>query len=290
MNSYRPIRTIQTAQPQQVGDGFVGKNAFHPQSARPFSPFLLLDHHGPMTVTPSDRQKGVDEHPHRGFETVTVVYKGALEHRDSAGSRGKLFAGDVQWMTAASGIVHEEKHELAFSKTGGVLDFVQLWVNLPAKDKMRSPRYQELQAAQFPQADIAPGATLRVVAGEAMGLTGPAQTFSPLLLADLTLTSGTAVELPIQLGFNLMLYALNGTVQLNQTDTLATGQIALFELTGSDSAHISATTDAKLLVLAGEPLNEPLAAYGPFVMNTREELLEAFADFQAGKMGTLENE
>ncbi|MBO0938432.1 pirin family protein [Fibrella sp. HMF5335] len=287
MTSYRSVRTIQTAQPQQVGDGFVGKNAFHPQSARPFSPFLLLDHHGPMTVAPSNRQKGVDEHPHRGFETVTVVYEGALEHRDSAGNRGKLFAGDVQWMTAASGIVHEEKHELAFSKTGGILDFVQLWVNLPAKDKMRPPRYQELQSTQFPKANIAPGAALRVIAGEAMGLTGPAQTFSPLLLADLTLTGGTTVELPIQPGFNLMLYALKGTVQLNQTDTLTTGQIALFELTGGDSVHISATTEAKLLVLAGEPLNEPLAAYGPFVMNTREELLEAFADFQAGKMGSL---
>lgn len=287
MATNRPLRLITTAQPNSVGDGFVGRNAFHPQSARPYSPFLLLDHHGPMVVTPSDVPKGVDEHPHRGFETVTIVYDGALEHRDSAGNRGKLFAGDVQWMTAASGLVHEEKHERAFSRRGGTLDFVQLWVNLPAKDKMRPPRYQELQAAQFPQAEVAPGASVRVVAGEAFGMTGPAQTFSPLLVADLTLTNGTAVNVPITAGFSCMLYALSGEVVLNGADPLITGQLALFEQTGGDSVQVRAQADSKLLLLAGQPLNEPLAAYGPFVMNTREELMQAIADFQAGKMGVL---
>lgn len=287
MTTYRPLQTITTAQPNRVGDGFVGRNAFHPQSARPYSPFLLLDHHGPMTVTPSDVPKGVDEHPHRGFETVTIVYDGALEHRDSAGNRGKLFAGDVQWMTAASGLVHEEKHEREFSRRGGTLNFVQLWVNLPAKDKMRPPRYQELRATQFPQADVAPGAAVRVIAGEAFGLTGPAQTFSPLLLADLSLGAGAVVDVPVGPGFSLMVYGLSGTVLLNGSDPLQTGQIALFKLTGGDAVQVRAHTDSKLLLLAGQPLAEPLAAYGPFVMNTREELMQAITDFQAGRMGTL---
>ena len=287
MATYRPLRAITTAQPNSVGDGFVGKNAFHPQNARPFSPFLLLDHHGPMTVAPSNVPKGVDVHPHRGFETVTIVYDGALQHRDSAGNKGKLFPGDVQWMTAAAGVLHEEKHELDFSRQGGTLDFVQLWVNLPAKDKMRPPRYQELQARQFPQAELAPGVTLRVIAGEAAGMTGPAQTFSPLLLADLTMTGPATADVPVPAGHNLLLYALSGQITINETSQLSTGQLAAFEPSGGDLVKISATFGAKVLLLAGEPLNEPLAAYGPFVMNTREELMEAFADFQAGKMGVL---
>lgn len=284
---YRPLHIITTAQPNQVGDGFVGRNAFHPQSARPYSPFLLLDHHGPMTVPPSDVPKGVDEHPHRGFETVTILYEGALEHRDSAGNRGKLFAGDVQWMTAASGLVHEEKHEREFSRRGGTLNFVQLWVNLPAHDKMRPPRYQELQAAQFPQAWVAPGTSVRVIAGEAFGMIGPAQTFSPLLLADLKMTGGADVTWPVPPTFSFILYGLSGSVILNEVNPLQQGQMALFELTGGDSVRVQATADSHLLVLAGQPLAEPLAAYGPFVMNTREELMQAVADYQAGKMGVL---
>ena len=190
MTTQRTISDIRTATPNSVGDGFIGLNAFHPQGARPFNPFLLLDHHGPMQVQPSNKPKGVDQHPHRGFETVTIVYEGALEHRDSAGNHGKLFSGDVQWMTAASGIIHEEKHEQEFSRQGGQLDFVQLWVNLRAKDKMSPPRYQDIASVQIPTGTLPGGGQLRVIAGDLAGLHGPANTFSPITVADLTLTSG----------------------------------------------------------------------------------------------------
>jgi redox-sensitive bicupin YhaK (pirin superfamily) len=286
MSTPKTIQSITSAQPQRVGDGFVGKNAFHPQQAKPFSPFLLLDHHGPMQVTPSEKQRGVDEHPHRGFETVTVVYEGALEHRDSAGNYGKLFPGDVQWMTAAAGIVHEEKHEKEFSRTGGTLNFVQLWVNLPAAYKMIPPRYQELAAANFPAKNLADGALLRVIAGEFMGLKGTAHTFSPILLADLILQANAVTALEIPRGFNFFVYVLNGEVSINQKDIVKNGQLATFSPEG-DQVEIVSRTEAKVLLLGGEPIHEPIATYGPFVMNTVSELQQAIADYQAGKMGHL---
>ncbi len=281
----RTVASIKTAQPNSVGDGFIGLNAFHPQNSRPYNPFLLLDHHGPMAVPPSERPKGVDQHPHRGFETVTIVYEGALEHRDSAGNHGKLFAGDVQWMTAASGIIHEEKHEWEFSRRGGRLDFVQLWVNLPAKYKMIPPRYQDIASSRIPSSTLPSGGILRVIAGELADLTGPAYTFSPVVLADLTLTAGQTETLTIPTNYTAFVYGLGGSAQLNG-ELLERGQLALTNADG-DTLTLSATTDAKLLILAGETIREPLAAYGPFVMNTREEIMEAFADFQNGKMGVL---
>jgi quercetin 2,3-dioxygenase len=285
MATHRTIAAIRSATPNSVGDGFIGLNAFHPQGSRPFNPFLLLDHHGPMQVQPSEQPKGVDEHPHRGFETVTVVYEGALEHRDSAGNRGKLFAGDVQWMTAASGIIHEEKHEQEFSRQGGQLDFVQLWVNLPAKDKMSPPRYQDINSARILTAALPGGGQLRVVAGELAGLKGPAHTFSPIIVADLTLANGQTETLHVPASFSLMVYVLSGSSVLNG-ETLSRGQIALTNTDG-DSIIVGASVEAKLLILAGAPINEPLAVYGPFVMNTREEILAAFDDFQNGRMGVL---
>jgi redox-sensitive bicupin YhaK (pirin superfamily) len=285
MATQRTMSAIHTATPNNVGDGFIGLNAFHPQGSRPFNPFLLLDHHGPMTVQPSNKPKGVDEHPHRGFETVTIVYKGALEHRDSAGNHGKLFAGDVQWMTAASGIIHEEKHEKEFSRQGGQLDFVQLWVNLQAKDKMRPPRYQDIASSKIPTETLANGGQLRVIAGELSDLKGPAQTFSPVVLADLSLSAGQSETLQVPINYTLMVYVLNGSAALNG-ESLQRGQIALMNHDG-ESITLSTTAGAKLLILAGEPIHEPLAAYGPFVMNSREELIEAFNDFQAGRMGVL---
>ena len=285
MKTQRTIADIRTATPTNVGDGFIGLNAFHPQGSRPFNPFLLLDHHGPMTVQPSDTPKGVDVHPHRGFETITIVYDGALEHRDSAGNQGKLFAGDVQWMTAASGILHEEKHERAFSRQGGQLDFVQLWVNLPAKDKMSPPKYQEIAASRIPVATLPGGGQLRVIAGELAGLTGSASTFSPVIVADLTLTDGQAETLTVPASHTLMVYVLSGSAVLNN-EPIERGQIALLNTDG-DAIVLSANETAKLLILAGEPIREPLAVYGPFVMNTREEILAAFDDFQSGKMGVL---
>lgn len=285
MNTQRSISEIRAASPNNVGDGFIGLNAFHPQGSHPFNPFLLLDHHGPMQVSPSKTPKGVDQHPHRGFETVTIVYEGALEHRDSAGNHGKLFAGDVQWMTAASGIIHEEKHEPAFSRQGGQLDFVQLWVNLPAKDKMSPPKYQEIAASRIPVTTLPGGGLLRVIAGELAGLTGPATTFSPIVVADATLTNGQSETLTIPASYSLMVYVLSGSATLNSA-ALERGQIALLNTDG-DTISLAATSNANLLILAGEPIREPLATYGPFVMNTREELITAFDDFQNGRMGVL---
>ncbi|MVM39809.1 pirin family protein [Spirosoma sp. HMF3257] len=263
----------------------MGLNAFHPQGSRPFNPFLLLDHHGPMQVQPSNRPKGVDQHPHRGFETVTIVYEGALEHRDSAGNYGKLFAGDVQWMTAASGIIHEEKHEKEFSRQGGQLDFVQLWVNLPAKDKKSPPNYQDIAASKIQTTVLPNGGKLRVIAGELAGLQGPASTFSPIFVADLTLANSQSETLTIPAQYTAMVYVLNGSASLNGKP-INRGQIALMNTNG-DTITLSTSSAAKLLILAGEPIHEPLAVYGPFVMNTREEILEAFEDFQNGRMGVL---
>ena len=285
MATIRTISDIRTATPNSVGDGFIGLNAFHPQGSRPFNPFLLLDHHGPMQVQPSDQPKGVDEHPHRGFETVTIVYEGALEHRDSAGNRGKLFAGDVQWMTAASGIIHEEKHEREFSRRGGQLDFVQLWVNLPAKDKMNPPAYQDIASSRIASQTLPGGGQLRVIAGELAGLHGPAHTFSPVVVADLTLSDGQPETLTVSPDYALMVYVLSGSAVVNN-EPIERGQIALMNV-DSDTFTLSAPDAAKVLILAGEPIREPLAVYGPFVMNTREEILAAFDDFQNGRMGTL---
>ena len=285
MNTQRTISDIRTATPNNVGDGFIGLNAFHPQGSRPFNPFLLLDHHGPMQVKPSNQPKGVDEHPHRGFETVTIVYEGALEHRDSAGNYGKLFAGDVQWMTAASGIIHEEKHEQEFSRQGGQLDFVQLWVNLPAKCKMTPPKYQDVSSSRIPTETLPGGGQLRVIAGDLEGLHGPANTFSPIVVADLALADGQSETIDVPASYALMVYVLSGQATLNG-EGIERGQIVLLNTDG-DSITLSTTDKAKILLLAGEPIREPLAVYGPFVMNTREEILAAFDDFQNGKMGTL---
>ena len=285
MEAQRTIAAIRTATPNSVGDGFIGLNAFHPQGSRPFNPFLLLDHHGPMQVQPSEWPKGVDEHPHRGFETVTIVYEGALEHRDSAGNRGKLFAGDVQWMTAASGIIHEEKHEQEFSRRGGLLDFVQLWVNLPAKDKMSPPQYQDIASSRIPSATLLGGSQLRVIAGELAGLKGPARTFSPVVVADLTLANEQIETLAVPADYTLMVYVLSGAATING-EPITRGQVALTNPDGN-SINVGTSGKAKLLLLAGAPIQEPLAVYGPFVMNTREEILAAFDDFQNGRMGVL---
>ena len=231
MKTQRTIASIQTATPNNVGDGFIGLNAFHPQGSRPFNPFLLLDHHGPMQVQPSEKPKGVDEHPHRGFETVTIVYDGALEHRDSAGNQGKLFPGDVQWMTAASGIIHEEKHEREFSRQGGWLNFVQLWVNLPAKDKMSPPRYQDIASSRMPTHTLPGGGQLRVIAGALAGVKGPANTFSPITVADLLLTAGQSETFIVPVDHTLMVYVLSGRATVNG-EPIEQGQIALTNTDG----------------------------------------------------------
>ena len=271
-----------------VGDGFPVRSLFsHYTHGRHVSPFLLLDYAGPTRFAPTDRRRGVGEHPHRGFETVTIVYQGALEHRDSAGNGGSIGPGDVQWMTAASGILHEEYHSQEFGRTGGMLEMAQLWVNLPAKDKMASPGYQTLLDGDIPSVSL-PGdaGTLRVIAGSYGGKDGPARTFTPMNVWDVRLRAGGEASLALPEGHTLIVVVLAGTVLLSGTQIAREGQTILFTRDGGDLT-IEANNQAKLLVLGGEPIEEPIAARGPFVMNTDEEIRQAVDDFQAGRFGKI---
>ncbi len=271
-----------------VGDGFPVRTLFsYDNLAEHISPFLLLDHAGPAEFTPTTERRGVGQHPHRGFETVTIVYKGELEHRDSTGSGGKIGAGDVQWMTAASGILHEEFHSEGFAKSGGTLEMVQLWVNLPARDKMADPGYQTLLDADIPSIALKNNAgRLRLIAGEFDGQTGPARTFTPIDVWDLRLNGGQALTLDLHEGRNTALVILRGTVQVNGLESVGEGQLVLFERQG-DQLSLQASADAVVLLLSGEPIDEPIVGHGPFVMNTEQEIHQAFADFQSGRFGRM---
>jgi len=271
-----------------VGDGFRVQNVFPNGNrlGRRISPFFLLDYGAPAYFPPSNKPRGVDEHPHRGFETVTIVYQGALEHRDSAGNRGKLYAGDVQWMTAASGIVHEEKHEQEFTQRGGTIEMAQLWVNLPGAYKMTAPRYQELRKEQIPIVPAGANSQVRVIAGTYNGHQGPAHTFTPLNLLDIKLAAGDTITLHLPNGFNTGIVTLHGEVNFNNTHTARPVKIAMFDTTGEDIT-VTAISDATLLVLNGQPIDEPVFAYGPFLMNTQQEIMQAIDDYNAGKMGHL---
>jgi quercetin 2,3-dioxygenase len=270
-----------------VGNGFPVRTIFSYQSlGQCISPFLMLDYAGPAEFPPSDQPRGVGEHPHRGFETVTVVYQGELEHRDSAGNHGKLGPGDVQWMTAASGVVHEEWHEQAFAKRGGVLEMVQLWVNLPAKDKMSSPRYQEVHDRQIPVVDLDGAGTARVIAGQFRGATGPARTFTPITVVDLRLKSKARVEVAFPEGHTTLALVLKGKATMNGAETAGEADLAIFDRAG-DRFTVTADEDATLLLLGGEPIDEPVVSYGPFVMNTQEEIRQAVQDYRSGRMGHL---
>ena len=271
-----------------VGDGFPVRTLFsYDNLGKHISPFLLLDHAGPAQFTPTTERRGVGQHPHRGFETVTIVYKGELEHRDSTGSGGKIGAGDVQWMTAASGILHEEFHSEGFAKSGGTLEMVQLWVNLPARDKMADPGYQTLLDADIPSIALKNNAgRLRLIAGEFDGQTGPARTFTPIDVWDLRLNGGQALTLDLHEGRNTALVILRGTVQVNGLESVGEGQLVLFERQG-DQLSLQASADAVVLLLSGEPIDEPIVGHGPFVMNTEQEIHQAFADFQSGRFGRM---
>lgn len=272
-----------------VGDGFPVHNLFPSNGIqREIDPFLMLDYVSPTEFKPSDRPRGVGEHPHRGFETVTIAYQGAVEHRDSAGNAGTIYAGDVQWMTAAAGVVHEELHEREFTKNGGVFEMVQLWVNLPAAFKMSAPRYQGIAAAQIPAVDLGFGSEARVIAGELDGVKGPARTYTPLNVLDLRLKGGTRTELSLPSGHQAGLVLLRGGIVVNGTTAIS--GIAMMGLLGSDGngVTIEAGQDSVVLALSGEPIGEPVASRGPFVMNTEAELREAMEDYRAGKMGHLE--
>ncbi|MCG8610207.1 MAG: pirin family protein [Pseudomonadales bacterium] len=278
---------IKAADPHWVGDGFPVRSLFsYQQGAEEFSPFLLLDYAGPMNFPADGIKRGVGEHPHRGFETVTLVYQGEVAHRDSAGNGGIIGPGDVQWMTAGSGILHEEFHSPEFAQKGGQLQMVQLWVNLPAKDKMAPPGYQGITKDRVPQAPFANGAgQLRVVAGQFGGLCGPARTFSPLTVADLHLSPEAQDWLTLPEGWSSSIVVLDGAVSINNTSAEA-GQLVLLDRQG-ERVRVHAEQKSLLLVLSGAPLNEPIVGYGPFVMNTRAEILQAFTDFQNGQFGGL---
>lgn len=272
-----------------VGDGFHVRNMFPSNGVEDqISPFLMLDYAGPSKFEPTLKPRGVDEHPHRGFETVTIAYQGAVDHRDSAGNSGTIQPGDVQWMTAASGVVHEEKHQRDFAAEGGVFEMVQLWVNLPKKFKMSQPKYQSLLNSQIPVIQLNGGDSYaRVIAGELQGAKGPAKTFTPVEVFDVRLKAGAKAELQLPAGHNAGLVLLKGNVTVNSEYQLSgDAKLALLSPEG-DRFTLSAAKDTTLLVLGGEPINEPVASYGPFVMNTQEELVQAVQDYRAGKMGHL---
>lgn len=271
-----------------VGDGFPVRSLFsHMSHGDHVSPFLLLDYAGPAEFAPASRPRGVGIHPHRGFETVTIVYKGEVEHRDSTGQGGIIGPGDVQWMTAAGGILHEEFHSRAFTEKGGTLEMVQLWVNLPAKDKGATPGYQSLLDQDIARIDLPDRAgTLRVIAGEYNGRRGPAQTFTPINLWDVQLSKGAVSSLDVPEGHTLAVVVLKGTVRFNDSTTAGEAQFVLF---GRDGGGITldASSDASLLVLSGEPIDEPVVMQGPFVMNSEAEISQAIDDFRSGRFGKI---
>jgi len=271
-----------------VGNGFPVRSVFDYNGlGRELSPFLLLDYAAPYPFPPGNEKRGVGGHPHKGFETVTVAYQGELEHRDSSGGGGKIGAGDVQWMTAGNGIVHEEFHSQDFTREGGTLQMVQLWVNLRAKDKSAKAGYQTLLKAQIPNVELPQDAgSVRVIAGEYNGHKGPAKTFTPINLWDVTLRAGKSAELPLPDGHTTTFLVLSGEVTVNDEKDAREGDLAIFARAG-DSVAVKAKTDAKLLVMDGEPFAEPVVGQGPFVMNSRAEIQQAFEDYQLGRMGEI---
>jgi redox-sensitive bicupin YhaK (pirin superfamily) len=288
--SIKTINGIYQGAPfNMVGNGFRVSNYFPHGNAfiREMSPFFLLDYNAPIDFSPSEEPRGVGVHPHRGFETVTIVYEGELAHRDSSGSSGLLHPGDVQWMTAGSGVVHEEFHAPEFSKSGGIMQMIQLWVNLPKAYKMTSPAYQDIRDKDMPRIPPDNGnGYLRIIAGECKGVKGPAHTFSPVHLFDIRLEKDSSMSFNLPADFNTAILVLSGKIKI-QSETSATAtDFVLFNHTGEDIS-LEAEASSTLLLLSGEPLNEPVVSYGPFVMNTQEEIHQAFADFHSGKFGKL---
>ena len=283
----KSLQQIHTATGRHwVGDGFPVSTVFaYTDLGRDLNPFIMLDYAAPYVFEPTERRRGVGEHPHRGFETVTVVYDGHLEHRDSSGGGGTIGPGDVQWMTAGAGIVHEEMHTDAFARAGGTMRMAQLWVNLPAALKRTPPGYQTILASTIPTAAIAGGA-LRVIAGEYAGVRGPAKTFTPMNVCDVRLEAGADTALDLPSGWTVALFVMEGKVEMADGRALAAGQLGIFSRDGSRIA-LRSDSPVQALLLAAEPIDEPMVGYGPFVMNTREEIVEAFRDYEAGRMGHL---
>ena len=288
-NAPKKLRCIQRSVDRHwVGDGFPVRTLFaYPNLGSVLTPFLLFDYAGPMEFSPTSERRGVGEHPHRGFETVTIVYAGEVEHHDSSGGGGTIGPGDVQWMTAASGLVHEEFHGRDFARRGGLFEMVQLWVNLPAKDKMVPPRYQSILSRQISTVNLpGGGGAVRVIAGELAGTKGPAETFTPIDVWDLRLRGGHRTDLALPDGYTTALAVLRGAVRVNGSEAVGTAEVGLFDRAGTSIA-IDCVEDATALLLFGAPIDEPIVGQGPFVMNTAAEIRRAIVDYQSGRMGRL---
>lgn len=279
-------------EPHFVGDGFRVHN-FIPSAYRldmqRMTPFIMLDYNAKFHFPPSDHPKGVGVHPHKGFETVTIAYHGRVAHHDSSGGGGIIGEGDVQWMTAASGVLHKEYHEETFSKEGGIFQMVQLWVNLPAKDKMSTPKYQAIKNAEIPRYQLENNnGEIEIIAGEYKGIKGAASTFTPVHMFNAKLKTGANSDFTFPANYNTLLLVIEGSITVNESEKVPTDHLVLFENQG-ETFSITAKEDTIVLVLSGEPINEPIAAHGPFVMNTQQELIDAFNDFNQGKFGHLED-
>ena len=277
--------------PHFVGDGFRVHNfipsGYHLDMKR-MDPFLMLDYNSKFHFSGTDTPRGVGVHPHRGFETVTIAYKGRVEHGDSAGGGGIISEGDVQWMTAASGVLHKEFHETEWAKEGGIFQMVQLWVNLPAKDKMSPPQYQAIKNSEMKKVDLGENGLIEVIAGDYNGEKGPASTFSPVNLMNAKLKKGGKANFSFPENFNTAALVIEGSIIVNGEEKVPTDHFVLFENEG-ENFTLEASEDSVVLVISGEPLNEPIFPHGPFVMNTREEIIQAFDDFNTGKFGYLED-
>lgn len=286
------IELIATPKPPHfVGDCFRVHNfipsGYHLDMKR-MDPFLMLDYNSKFHFSGTDTPRGVGVHPHRGFETVTIAYKGRVEHGDSAGGGGIIGEGDVQWMTAASGVLHKEFHETEWAKEGGIFQMVQLWVNLPAKDKMSPPKYQAIKNSEMKKVDLGENGLIEVIAGDYNGEKGPASTFSPVNLMNAKLKKGEKANFSFPENFNTAALVIEGSIIVNGEEKVPTDHFVLFENEG-ENFTFEASEDSVVLVISGEPLNEPIFPHGPFVMNTREEIIQAFDDFNTGKFGYLED-
>lgn len=271
-----------------VGNGFPVKSIFsYADIHEEMSPFLLMDYAGLYDFSPTTHRLGVGQHPHRGFETVTIVYSGGVSHRDSSGGGGTIGPGDVQWMTAAAGLIHEEYHSEAYARQGGAFEMIQLWVNLPAKDKMSQPGYQGITAEMIPEVSLAGDAgTARIIAGRLDEVNGPAHTFTPMNVWDMRLKANHRVVLDLPEGHTTALFVLHGVIQFDGKHPVRNAELAVMEREGS-RLEFEVTEDAVVLLLNGEPLNEPIVGHGPFVMNTREEIMKAINDFNSGHFGKI---
>lgn len=272
-----------------VGDGFPVQNIFSYRDIHEeMSPFLLMDYAGPAQFEPTEKRRGVGQHPHRGFETVTIVYDGQVSHHDSTNAGGTIGPGDVQWMTAGSGIVHEEYHGDDFARAGGVFEVVQLWVNLPARYKMAQPGYQGLTREQIPEVALPDDAgAVRIIAGEYQGVRGPARTFSPMNVWDVRLSAGGRARFILPEGHTTAVFVLHGAVGVGDVHTIRPAELAVMQREGNE-LELSAQQDTVLLLLNGEPLHEPVVGHGPFVMNSWEEIDQAIDDYNHGRFVTTE--